>query len=68
MAALGRRILRPLMSNIAKLNQSRGLDEPPVDDDVIFGDHWTIVDDEGQTRKIIAPAVHEDGEISWQWK
>jgi hypothetical protein len=43
-------------------------DEPPVDDDVIFGDHWTIVDDEGQTRKIIAPAVHEDGEISWQWK
>lgn len=43
-------------------------DEPPVDDDVIFGDHWSIVDDAEQTRKIIAPAVHEDGEISWQWK
>lgn len=57
----------PLFSFLAKEDKDPN-DEPPVEDDVIFCDHWSIVDDHGTTRKIIAPAVHEDGEISWQWR
>jgi hypothetical protein len=42
-------------------------DEPPVPDDIIFGTHWSIIDDDGVRKVIICPAVHDDGVISWQW-